>query len=336
MTGYIVAICGATGLVGQEFLRILEQRDFPIKELRALASERSVGKRVSFKGEQVPVQVANREAFRGVEVALFSAGGGTSRELAPQAAAEGAVVVDNSSAWRMEPDVPLVVPEVNPADIAAHRGIIANPNCSTIQMVVALNPLHRVNPLKRIIVDSYQSVSGAGGKGLDELRTQVADLLAGRPAHPRAMPHQIAFNVIPQVDVPLPDGYYKEEWKMIHETRKIMHAADLAVSATCVRVPVEVSHSEAVHAEFERPIGPAEARAILSEAPGVVVIDDPSQSQYPLAIDAAGRDEVFVGRIRKDASHPNGLALWIVSDNVRKGAALNAVQIAEVLVNGAR
>jgi aspartate-semialdehyde dehydrogenase len=336
MSGYVVAICGATGLVGQEFLRILEQRDFPVKELRALASERSVGKRVSFKGEQVPVQVARREAFRGVDVALFSAGGAASRELAPQAAAEGAVVVDNSSAWRMEPGVPLVVPEVNAADIAEHRGIIANPNCSTIQMVVALNPLHRVSPLRRVIVDTYQSVSGAGGKGIRELRTQVADLQAGRPATVAAMPHPIAFNVIPQVDVAMPDGYYKEEWKMIHETRKIMHAPDLAVSATCVRVPVEVSHSEAVHAEFERPIGPAEARAILSEAPGVVVIDDPTQSQYPLAIEAAGRDEVFVGRIRQDASHPNGLALWIVSDNVRKGAALNAVQIAEALVRNGK
>ena len=337
MSGYVVAICGATGLVGQEFLRVLEQRDFPIKELRALASERSVGKQVTFRGEQVPVQVACREAFRGVEVALFSAGGGASRELAPQAAAEGAVVVDNSSAWRMEPDVPLVVPEVNAADIRQHRGIIANPNCSTIQMVVALNPLHRAVPLKRVIVDTYQAVSGAGGKGVRELRTQLDDLQAGRRPVASAMPHQIALNVVPQVDVLMEGGYYKEEWKMIHETRKIMHAPDLAVSATCVRVPVEVSHSEAVHAEFERPLSPAEARAILSEAPGVVVVDDPAQSRYPLAIDAAGRDEVFVGRIRQDASHPNGLAMWIVSDNVRKGAALNAVQIAEWLVqNGGR
>ena len=331
MSGYVVAICGATGAVGQEFMRILEQRDFPLKELRLLASKRSAGTRVRYRGDELEVQEATPVCFRGVEIGLFSAGGGTSRELAPAAVEAGAVVIDNSSAWRMEPDVPLVVPEVNAEDIRSHHGIIANPNCSTIQMVVALHPLHRVNPLKRVIVDTYQSVSGAGGKGMVELREQTAAVMAGEQPIPKVHPQPIAFNAIPKVDVPMDDGYYKEEWKMIHETRKIMHAPDLPVSATCVRVPVMVSHSEAVHAEFERPFSPDEARAILREAPGVVVIDNHAEALYPLAIDAAGRDEVFVGRIRKDASHPNGLALWIVADNVRKGAALNAIQIAECL-----
>lgn len=338
MSEYVVAICGATGAVGQEFIRVLEQRDFPVRELRLLASSRSAGKTLTFKGEALPVHEAKREAFRGVEIALFSAGAGTSRELAPQAAAEGAVVVDNSSAWRMEPDVPLVVPEVNPDDVHHHpRGIIANPNCSTIQLVVALQPLHRANPLRRVIVDTYQSVSGSGGKGIRELYAQLADIAAGRPPRVEVQPHQIAFNVIPQIDVLMDDGYYKEEWKMIHETRKIMHLPDLAISATCVRVPVAIGHSEAVHVEFERPMSPDEARALLARAPGVVVVDNPAERLYPLPIDAAGRDEVFVGRIRRDASHPNGLAMWVVADNLRKGAALNAVQIAECLVrNGSR
>jgi aspartate-semialdehyde dehydrogenase len=332
MSGYVVAICGATGAVGQELIRILEQRDFPVRELRLLASARSAGKQMTFQGAPLTVQETTREAFRGVDIALLSAGAGASREWAPQAVAEGAVVVDNSSAWRMESEVPLVVPEVNAADIGQHRGIIANPNCSTIQMVVALQPLHRANPLRRVIVDTYQSVSGAGGKGIVELNEQTTDVMAGRAPTLKVHPQQIAFNVIPKIDVLMDDGYYKEEWKMIHETRKIMHLPDLPVSATCVRVPVAVSHSEAVHAEFERPMSPAEARALLAEAPGVLVVDNPADAVYPVPIDAAGRDEVFVGRIRQDASHPNGLALWIVSDNVRKGAALNAVQIAERLV----
>ena len=332
--GYVVAICGATGAVGQEFLRILEQRDFPVRELRLLASKRSAGTTMAFKGEPLVVREATREAFRGVEIALFSAGASTSRELAPRAAAEGAVVVDNSSAWRMEPNVPLVVPEVNADDIRRHEGIIANPNCSTIQMVVALNPLHRASPLQRVIVATYQSVSGAGGKGIRELDQQLAEVVAGREPRAEVFRHPIVGNAIPQIDVLMDDGYYKEEWKMIHETRKIMHLPDLPVAATCVRIPVAVSHSEVVHAEFERPLSPAEARALLSEAPGVVVVDNPAEGLYPLPVDAAGRDEVFVGRIRKDASHPNGLAMWVVSDNVRKGAALNAVQIAERLNGG--
>jgi aspartate-semialdehyde dehydrogenase len=333
-SGCVVAICGATGIVGQEFLKILEERAFPIRELRLLASERSAGKRtMPFRGEELSVQRTTPEAFKGVEIALFSAGTQVSRDLAPVATADGAVVVDNSAAWRMEPDVPLVVPEVNSEDVRRHRGIIANPNCSTIQMVVALNPLHQVNPLRRVVVDTYQSVSGSGAAGIDELNTQTANVLAGRSTRVEVQPHLIAFNVLPHIDVLMDDGYYKEEWKMIHETRKIMHLPDLAISATCVRVPVAISHSEAVHAEFERPMSPAEARALLAEAPGVEVIDKPAEALYPQPVEAAGRDEVFVGRIRRDASHPNGLAMWIVSDNVRKGAALNAVQIAESLVN---
>ncbi len=335
MAGYRVAILGATGLVGREFLKVLAQRKFPVAELRLLASDRSAGSRLSFAGEELPVEAATPDSFRGVEYALFSAGADVSRALAPAAAAAGAVVVDNSAAWRMEPDVPLVVPEVNGADAFTHHGIIANPNCSTIQMVVALYPLHQANPLRRVVVDTYQSVSGTGGPAVDELYTQTRALLAGEPAEPSVYPHQIAFNVLPHIDVFLDNGYTKEEWKMVQETRKIMHVPELPVSATTVRVPVPVGHSEAVHAEFARPMLPAEARAILERAPGVRVVDAPAEAQYPLASYAAGRDEVFVGRIRADASHPNGLALWIVSDNLRKGAALNAVQIAELLSGGA-
>jgi aspartate-semialdehyde dehydrogenase len=335
MAGYRVAILGATGLVGREFLKVLAQRQFPIAELRLLASDRSAGTRVPFRGEELVVQEATPSSLRGIEYGLFSAGTDISRELAPAAAAAGAVVIDNSAAWRMEPDVPLVVPEVNGADAFTHQGIIANPNCSTIQMVVALNPLHLVNPLRRVVVDTYQSVSGTGTAAMDELDEQTRALLAGEAIEPQVYPHQIAFNVLPHIDTFLDNGYTKEEWKMVQETRKIMHVPDLPLSATTVRVPVPIGHSEALHAEFTRPMAPDEARAILGRAPGVCVVDDPAAAQYPLASVAAGRDEVFVGRIRADASHPNGLAMWIVSDNVRKGAALNAVQIAELLISGA-
>jgi aspartate-semialdehyde dehydrogenase len=331
MSAFRVAILGATGLVGHEFLRVLEERRFPIAELRLLASDRSAGTRLPFMGENLPVEAATPSSFRGIDYALFSAGGDVSRALAPAAAAAGAIVVDNSAAWRMEPAVPLVVPEVNPGDTFSHTGIIANPNCSTIQMVVALNPLHQVNPLQRVVVDTYQSVSGTGREAVEELDLQTRQLLAGEAIEPRVYPHQIAFNVLPHIDVFLDNGYTKEEWKMVQETRKIMHVPDLPVSATTVRVPVPVGHSEAVHAEFARPMTAAEARQILAHAPGVFVIDDPVSAHYPLASYAAGRDEVFVGRIRADASHPNGLALWVVADNLRKGAALNAVQIAELL-----
>ena len=331
MAGYRVAILGATGLVGREFLKVLAQRKFPVAELRLLASDRSAGTRLAFEGEELPVEEATPDSFQGIEYALFSAGADISRRFAPIAAAAGAIVIDNSAAWRMQPDVPLVIPEVNPEDAFTHHGIIANPNCSTIQMVVALYPLHQVNPLERVVVSTYQSVSGTGSPAMDELDVQTRALLAGQAAEPRVYPHQIAFNVLPHIDTFLDNGYTGEEWKMLQETRKILHAPELPVSATTVRVPVPIGHSEAVNAEFTRPITPDEARTILARAPGVCVVDDPARNAYPLASVAAGRDDVFVGRIRADVSHPRGLVLWIVSDNVRKGAALNAVQIAELL-----
>ena len=332
MKEYRVAIVGATGLVGQEFIKTLEQRSFPMASIELLASERSVGKRLMVKGEEVEVREATSESFLGVEIALFSAGAEISRHLSPIAAKSGAVVVDNSAAFRMTPNVPLVVPEVNPEDIERHQGIIANPNCSTIQMVVALYPLHKANPIKRIIVDTYQAVSGTGVAAVDELTTQVRQVLNGQQTIPHVYPHQIAFNVLPEIDVFWDNGYTREEWKLVEEAKKIMHANELAISATCVRVPVFTGHSEAIHIEFSRPMMPDEAERILAEAPGVKILDDPAISLYPQAWPAAGTDEVFVGRIRRDASHSNGLAMWVVADNLRKGAALNAVQIAEEMV----
>lgn len=332
MKEYRVAIVGATGLVGQEFIKTLEQRSFPMASIELLASERSVGKRLMVKGEEVEVREATSESFLGVEIALFSAGAEISRHLSPIAAKSGAVVVDNSAAFRMTPNVPLVVPEVNPEDIERHQGIIANPNCSTIQMVVALYPLHKANPIKRIIVDTYQAVSGTGVAAVDELTTQVRQVLNGQQTIPHVYPHQIAFNVLPEIDVFWDNGYTREEWKLVEEAKKIMHANELAISATCVRVPVFTGHSEAIHIEFSHPMMPDEAERILAEAPGVKILDDPAISLYPQAWPAAGTDEVFVGRIRRDASHSNGLAMWVVADNLRKGAALNAVQIAEEMV----
>jgi aspartate-semialdehyde dehydrogenase len=332
MKEYKVAIVGATGLVGQEFIRVLEQRDFPMASVDLLASERSVGKKMMVKGNQVEVGEAAPESFQGIDIALFSAGAEISRHLSPIAAKSRAVVIDNSAAFRMEATVPLVVPEVNPEDIKWHRGIIANPNCSTIQMVVALYPLHQVNPIKRIIVDTYQAVSGTGAAAVDELTTQVKQVLNGQNTIPHVYPHQIAFNILPEVDVFWDNGYTREEWKMVEETKKIMHAADIAVSATCVRVPVFTGHSEAIHVEFSRPMSPDDAERILAEAPGVKILDDPAISLYPQPWSAAGTDDVFVGRIRRDVSHPNGLVFWVVADNLRKGAALNAVQIAEEMV----
>ncbi len=327
-----VAILGATGLVGQEFIRILGQRKFPMASLKLLASEASEGKKITIGNDVLEVEKASHESFENVDLALFSAGSEISRDFAPAAAQAGAVVVDNSAAWRMEPDIPLVVPEVNPEDIAKHKGIIANPNCSTIQMVVALNPLHKVNPIKRVVVDTYQAVSGTGKAAMEELATQSKQALNGQEIIPHVYPRQIAFNLLPHIDVFLGNGYSKEEMKMIQETRKIMHADDIAISATCVRVPVFVGHSEAVHIEFTKPMSPEEARDILSKAPGVKVIDDLDVNMYPMPIASYGRDETMVGRVRADLSHPNGLVMWIVSDNLRKGAALNAVQIAEELV----
>lgn len=335
MDTYNVAIVGATGLVGGEFIKILVERKFPVKNVRLLAS-RADGRVLKFGDRQIPVEETREDSFEGVDIALFSAGADISRKFAPIAARAGALVIDNSAAWRMEPDIPLVVPEVNPDDIGQHQGIIANPNCSTIQMVVVLQALHRVNPIKRVIVDTYQSVSGTGGEAIEELRAQTDDVRAGRELRPRVYPHPIAFNVLPEIDVLIQDGehdgYYKEEWKMIQETRKIMHAPEMRISATTVRVPVEYGHSEAVHVELERPMTPGEARGVLAEASGVVVQDDPRTHLYPTALETAHTDPVYVGRIRKDASHANGLAMWIVADNIRKGAALNAVQIAELAI----
>jgi len=331
-----IAILGATGLVGQEFIRVLEQRSLPVCSLMLLASARLAGKRMTLLGQELPVEEAADACFRGVDLALFSAGADISRHFAPIAAAEGALVVDNSSAWRMDPDIPLVVPEVNPDDAVRHQGIIANPNCSTIQMVVALAPLHRANPIRRVIVDTYQSVSGTGAAAVAELMDQTRAVLDGRTPEPRVYPHPIAFSVLPHIDPVLENGYFTEEWKMVQETRKIMHEPELLISATCVRVPVPIGHSEAVHLEFTQPMTPDEARSILAAAPGVRVIDSPAEALYPQPQDAAGGDDVLVGRIRADASHPKGVVMWIVADNLRKGAALNTVQIAELVLAGER
>jgi aspartate-semialdehyde dehydrogenase len=332
MKGYKVAIVGATGLVGQEFIKVLEQRNFPVDSIQLLASERSIGKKLFVAHQELEVKETTSESFKGIDIALFSAGAEISRYFSPIAAQSGAVVIDNSAAFRMADTVPLVVPEINPEDIKWHKGIIANPNCSTIQMVVAIYPLHKANPIKRLIIATYQSVSGTGSAAVDELTAQVKQVLEGQTTIPHVYPHQIAFNVLPEIDVFLDNGYTKEEWKMVEESRKIMHADDIAISATCVRVPVLIGHSEAVNIEFSQPMSPDEARRILAQAPGVKIMDDPVISLYPQPWSAAGTDEVFVGRIRRDASYPNGLVMWIVADNIRKGAALNAVQIAEEMV----
>ena len=332
MKDYNVAIVGATGLVGRGFIEVLLQRSFPMNSIRLLASDRSAGKRLLVAGQEIEVEGTTPESFKGMDIALFSAGAEISRHFSPIAAQNGTVVIDNSSAFRMESNVPLVIPEVNPEDIEQHKGIIANPNCSTIQMVVALYPLHRVNPIKRIIVDTYQAVSGTGAAAIEELTTQTRQVLDGKAVVPHVYPHQIAFNMLPEIDVFLDDGYTKEERKMVQETRKIMHADDIAISATCVRVPVMTGHSEAIHIEFSQPMSTDDASRILARAPGVRILDDTAISLYPQPWSAAGTDEVFVGRIRQDASHPNGLAMWVVADNLRKGAALNAVQIAEKMI----
>ncbi len=333
MREYRVAIVGATGLVGQEFIKVLVQRSFPMASIQLLASDRSAGKKLFVNHQEIEVKETTSEAFKGVDIALFSAGAEVSRHFSPIAAQVGAVVIDNSAQFRMVPSVPLVVPEVNPEDIALHKGIIANPNCSTIQMVVALYPLHKVNPIRRIVVDTYQAVSGTGLAAVEELTTQAKQVLEGQTTIPHVYPHQIAFNLLPEIDVFLDSGYTKEEWKMIEETKKIMHAQDMAISATCVRVPVWVGHSEAIHVEFSRYMSPEEAYRILTQAPGVKVLDDTAISLYPQPWSVAGTDEVFVGRIRKDESHPNGLVMMVVDYKLRKGAALIAVQIAEEVIN---
>ncbi|MBP1746229.1 MAG: aspartate-semialdehyde dehydrogenase [Deltaproteobacteria bacterium] len=334
MKKYNVAVVGATGAVGNEMVATLEQRKFPVKKLTLLASARSIGKTLSYKGEEVPIDELKEDSFKGIDIGLFSPGGAVSTKFAPIAAASGCVVIDNTSAFRMEPDVPLIVPEVNEHAIGQYkkRGIIANPNCSTIQMVVVLKPLHDAAKIKRVVVSTYQAVSGTGKKAIYELEQQVLAIYNNKRVENKVYPWQIAFNVLPHIDSFLENGYTKEEMKMVNETKKIMEDDSIKVTATTVRVPVFYGHSESVNIEFEKDLSPDKARKLLKKAPGVRVIDDPAKNKYPLAIHAAGKDDTFVGRIRRDDSVPYGLNLWVVADNIRKGAALNAVQIAEVLV----
>ncbi len=327
---YRVAVVGATGAVGPEVLSILAERSFPASDVVPFASARSAGTRVDFAGEQLEVRELTEDSLAGFDLALFSAGGGTSKRFAPEAVRRGCMVVDKSSAFRMDPQVPLVVPEVNGAAAAAHRGIIANPNCSTIQLVCALKPLHDAARVLRMQIATYQAVSGTGSRAVDELRSQSLASLQGETVRADVYPHPIAFNALPQCDV-FEGDETTEESKLVRETHKIMDDDSIGISATCVRVPVWRSHSEAVWIETERPLAPAQARELLAAAPGVTVIDDPANVRYPMAIEAAGGDQVLVGRIREDRSRPNGLALWVVADNLRKGAALNGVQIAELL-----
>jgi len=331
---FTVAVVGATGVVGRTMAQVLTERGFPVGELRLLASGRSVGRVVEVAGRPIEVAEATPEAFAGVDIALFSAGGDVSTQLAPEAAARGATVIDNSSAWRMDPNVPLVVSQVNPDDLAWHEGIVANPNCSTMQLVPVLMALRDSVGLERVIVDTYQSVSGTGAEAIAELEGQIRAHLAGEAKTATVYPHPIAFNALPEIDVFLDNGYTREEWKVVMESRKILHLPDLRISCTAVRIPVFVSHSEAVHAETRQPVTPDLARTLFGAVPGVVVQDDPAHHRYPLATLAAGRDEIFVGRVRQDPSIPDrrGLAFWVVSDNLRKGAATNAVEIAETLV----
>ncbi len=328
----VVTVVGATGAVGREMLKTLEQRKFPAREVIALASARSAGVKIPFKGQELTVRELEADSFKGVDLAIFSAGGATSEKYAPIAVKSGCVVVDNSNAWRMDKDVPLVVPEVNPEALKKHKGIIANPNCSTIQMVVVLKPLHDAGTIKRVVVSTYQAVSGSGQKAVEELESQVKGLLAMQEVEPVVYPYQIAFNCLPHIDVFLENDYTREEMKMVNETRKIMGDDNIKVTATTVRVPVFYGHSESVNIETAKKISPREARAILSQAPGVTVLDNPSEKIYPMPIFAAGEDDTFVGRIREDETIDNGLNMWIVADNIRKGAALNTVQISELLV----
>lgn len=331
---YHVAVVGATGVVGEQMINVLEERQFPVGELRLLASERSAGRYLEFQGTGKRVEVLREGSFAGMDLALFSAGGAVSAQFAPVAWKQGCVVVDNTSHFRMEPDIPLVVPEVNPGRIAdyAHRGIVANPNCSTIQMVVALKPIHDAACIKRIVVSTYQSVSGAGRMAMEELSEQTRSIFNVRELKKEKFPYQIAFNVIPQIDSFLPNGYTKEEMKMVEETKKILEDPSVRVTATAVRVPVFCGHAESVNIETEKKLTAADVRAILREAPGVLVEDDPAEALYPMPLEVVGTEATHVGRIREDETVPNGLNLWIVADNLRKGAALNAVQIAEILI----
>ncbi len=332
---YVVAVVGATGAVGNEMVTTIEERDFPVQSLRLFASERSEGKNLEFKNTQISVEILKENSFEGIDIALFSAGAERSKIWAPIAVRSGCVVIDNSSQWRMDPEVPLVVPEVNPDDLKWHKGIIANPNCSTIQMVVVLKPIHDVARIRRVVVTTFQSVSGTGQKAIDELLQQTRDLLNFREIKCNVYPYQIAFNVLPHIDKFLENGYTKEEMKMVNETRKIIGDDSIKVTATTVRVPVFRGHSESVNIETEKKLTANEVRAILSKAPGVIVFDAPDKNVYPFPINVAGRDETYVGRIREDESIEKGINLWIVSDNLKKGAALNAVQIAERLIGRA-
>ena len=329
---YIVAVVGATGAVGGEMVKTLEQRDFPVEKLRLFASEKSEGRTIEFRDDDIKVERLSEKSFEGIDIALFSAGAERSKIWAPVAAGSGCVVVDNSSQWRMDPEIPLVVPEVNPHDLTWHKGIIANPNCSTIQMVVVLKPIHDAARIKRVVVTTFQAVSGTGRKAMDELLQQTTDLLNFKEIKCNVYPYQIAFNVLPHIDKFLENGYTKEEMKMVNETKKILGDSSVRVTATTVRVPVFRCHSESLNIETEKKLNADEVRAVLSRAPGVVIYDAPEKNIYPIPIDIAGKDETYVGRIREDESLENGINMWIVADNLRKGAALNAVQIAEKLI----
>ena len=334
-TRYVVAVVGATGAVGNEMIKTLGQRNFPVETLRLFASERSEGKTLEFNDKKISVEALKDTSFKGIDIALFSAGAERSKIWAPVAAKSGCVVVDNSSQWRMDPEVPLVVPEVNPHDLKKHKGIIANPNCSTIQMVVVLKPIHDAAKIKRVVVTTFQAVSGTGQKAINELMQQTADLLNFKEIQCNVYPYQIAFNVLPHIDKFLENGYTKEEMKMVNETRKIMGDNSIRLTATTVRVPVFRGHSESLNIETEKKLSPNEVRAILSKAPGVIVYDVPEKNIYPVPLNVAGKDDTYVGRIREDESIENGINMWIVADNLRKGAALNAVQIAEKLIETA-
>jgi aspartate-semialdehyde dehydrogenase len=328
----VVAVAGATGAVGREMLKVLAQRDFPAEKVVALASARSAGKRVAFGAGEIVVEEMTPQSFEGVDIALFSAGASVTKQFRDAAVGAGCVIIDNSSAYRMDEDVPLVVPEVNPEDVAWHSGVIANPNCSTIQMVVALKPLHDVAPIERVVVSTYQAASGAGQAAMDELYEQSGDFLRGQELHIEQFAHRIAFNCIPQIDVFLDDGSTKEEWKMVVETKKIMHAPQIEVCATCVRVPVLRCHSESVSVQFSAPISVDQARAALEATEGITVMDVPAEKTYPMPGLLEGTDDTYVGRLRVDTTVPYGLSMWVVADQLRKGAALNAVQIAELLL----
>ena len=327
-----IAVVGATGAVGQVFLDIAEQRNFPIDEIRLCASTRSVGKKIKFKSQDIAVELCTPEVLDEVDFAFISASGDVSREIAPLAAKRGTVAIDDSSAFRMDSDVPLVVPEVNAEDLNEHKGIVAIPNCSTTPLVMVLNPLLKKSAVRRVVVDTFQSVTGTGAAALGEMKQQSKAVLDNSPVTTKEYPHQIAFNVLPHIEPFQENGYTREEMKMLYETQKILHDSSILVSATCVRVPVAVSHSEAIHIEFKDPVSPQEVTEMLQNETGIKVVDDPFADVYPMPIDAAGSDDVLVGRIRKDISHPNGIAMWVVCDNLRKGAALNAIQIAEEMM----